>query len=108
MLALYNSPTQSTIRSHPNHLDLPHRLNELWHNYGDLENKSFELHVYTDGLRDRAPGQPFLGLGPHIDAGSLCRWADPAYHHQKRCLPKPKSYINHVMLSNSLIIHLVH
>ncbi|KAF2024455.1 DUF1479-domain-containing protein [Setomelanomma holmii] len=22
---------------------------------------------------------PFLGLGPHIDAGSICRWADAAY-----------------------------
>ncbi|KAJ9143114.1 DUF1479 domain-containing protein [Pleurostoma richardsiae] len=25
------------------------------------------------------PLQPFLGLGPHIDAGSFSRWADPAY-----------------------------
>ena len=30
-------------------------------------------------MRVRAPGQDFLGLGPHIDSGSLSRWADPSY-----------------------------
>ena len=30
-------------------------------------------------MRIRPPGIPFRGLGPHIDAGSLCRWADPVY-----------------------------
>lgn len=30
-------------------------------------------------MRIRPPGKPFYGLGPHIDAGSLCRWVDPAY-----------------------------
>ncbi|KAI7974237.1 hypothetical protein EIK77_006172 [Talaromyces pinophilus] len=77
MLILYNSPTQNTLRSHPNHLKLQRRLNELWHD-STGETTSDPL-VYLDGVRDRAPGQPFLGLGPHIDAGSLCRWADPTY-----------------------------
>jgi len=79
MLILYNSPTQNTIRSHPNHLSLQSKLNGLWHGYDAAEDTSPEPLVYFDGLRDRAPGQPFLGLGPHIDAGSFCRWVDPAY-----------------------------
>ena len=79
MLVLYNSPTQNTIRSHPNHLNLQHKLNQLWHGYDATKGTSPEPVVYFDGLRDRAPGQPFLGLGPHIDAGSLCRWADSKY-----------------------------
>ncbi|KAM0553202.1 hypothetical protein ACHAPJ_007489 [Fusarium lateritium] len=77
MLVLYNSPTQNTLRSHPNHLKLQRRLNELWRY--STEDTSPEPLVYLDGIRDRAPGQPFLGLGPHIDAGSLCRWGDPTY-----------------------------
>ncbi|KAF2832852.1 DUF1479-domain-containing protein [Ophiobolus disseminans] len=79
MLVLYNSPTQNAIRSHPNHINLQRILNELWHNYDASEGTSPKPLAYSDGLRDRAPGQPFLGLGPHIDAGSLCRWANPAY-----------------------------
>jgi len=35
--------------------------------------------VYHDGVRDRPPKQEFLGLGPHIEAGSLCRCSDEAY-----------------------------
>ncbi|KAF4961214.1 hypothetical protein FGADI_451 [Fusarium gaditjirri] len=77
MLVLYNSPIQNTLRSHPNHLKLQRKLNELW-KYSTQDTSPDPL-VYLDGIRDRAPGQPFLGLGPHIDAGSLCRWADPAY-----------------------------
>ncbi|CAH0021121.1 unnamed protein product [Clonostachys rhizophaga] len=77
MFILYNSPTQNAIRCHPNHLKLQRVLNELWH---DSTNRSSpEPLIYLDGVRDRAPGQAFLGLGPHIDAGSLCRWADPTY-----------------------------
>ncbi|KAH7069734.1 hypothetical protein BKA63DRAFT_88160 [Paraphoma chrysanthemicola] len=79
MLILYSSPTQNTIRSHPSQLGLQLKLNELWHGYDASEGTSPEPLAYFDGLRDRAPGQPFLGLGPHIDAGSLSRWADPAY-----------------------------
>ena len=79
MFVLYNSPAQNKIRSHPNHIGLQRRLNELWHNYDASKDTSAEPLAFFDGIRDRAPGQPFLGLGPHIDAGSLCRWADPAY-----------------------------
>lgn len=34
----------------------------------------------------RPAGSPFLGLGPHVDAGSLCRWADPEYRHAYRAV----------------------
>ncbi|THY36307.1 DUF1479-domain-containing protein [Aureobasidium pullulans] len=77
MLQLYNSPTQNAVRSHPNQLRLQRLLNELWHDH--TERTSSEPLVYLDGVRDRPPQQPFLGLGPHIDAGSLSRWLDPAY-----------------------------
>lgn len=77
MFMLYDSPTQNTLRSHPNHLKLQRTLNEVWHD-SSVETSPDPL-VYLDGVRDRSPGQEFLGLGPHIDAGSLCRWASPSY-----------------------------
>jgi hypothetical protein len=77
MLILYDSPTQNFLRAHPRQLGVQRILNSLWH---DKTGKtSSEPLVYYDGVRDRAPDQPFLGLGPHIDAGSLCRWADDGY-----------------------------
>lgn len=79
MLTLYNSPTQNALRSDPVHLGLQRKLNELWHGYDAADGTSPEPLVYLDGVRKRQPGQPFLGLGPHIDAGSLCRWAEPRY-----------------------------
>lgn len=79
MLMLYDSPVQNRLRTHPRHLDLQRELNTLWHD--STGETSPEPLVYLDGLRDRMPGQEFLGLGPHIDAGSLARWVDPAYRH---------------------------
>ncbi|KAI1343266.1 hypothetical protein F5Y15DRAFT_229161 [Xylariaceae sp. FL0016] len=77
IMMLYNTPTQNALRTHPNQLAVQRRLNELWH---DAAGKtSQDPLIYLDALRDRPPQQPFLGLGPHIDAGSLCRWADPQY-----------------------------
>lgn len=77
MLILFDSPTQNTLRAHSNQLQLQRLLNDLWHD--STGNTSPDPLMYHDGVRDRAPGQPFLGLGPHIDAGSLCRWADEGY-----------------------------
>ncbi|KAM0282401.1 hypothetical protein ACHAQH_003082 [Verticillium albo-atrum] len=77
MLILYDSPVQNALRAHPNQLRLQRLLNGLWHDDGG--ESSPDPLMYHDGVRDRAPGQPFLGLGPHIDAGSLCRWADAGY-----------------------------
>ncbi|KAH8590336.1 hypothetical protein B0O99DRAFT_552441 [Bisporella sp. PMI_857] len=77
MLMLYDSPTQNIIRTHPRQLRLQRILNEFWHD--ETRKTSPDPLVYYDGIRDRVPGQPFLGLGPHVDAGSLCRWADASY-----------------------------
>ncbi|KAK2731005.1 DUF1479 domain-containing protein [Colletotrichum kahawae] len=77
MLLLYDSPIQNALRGNPNHLRVQGLLNELWHNYD--EETSPDPLVYYDGIRDRPPRQDFLGLGPHIDADSLCRWADKTY-----------------------------
>ncbi|KAK6542953.1 hypothetical protein TWF694_006889 [Orbilia ellipsospora] len=77
MYELYDSPMQNAIRSHENHLKIHRLMNELWHD------KSGETTpdplIFYDGVRDRPPKQTFLGLGPHIDAGSLSRWASPDY-----------------------------
>lgn len=77
ILNLYFSPTQMAARSHPNTLRLSRELNSWWHNSGDKATD--EPLSYADGVRIRPPGVPFYGLGPHIDAGSLARWADPTY-----------------------------
>ena len=82
MLLLYDSPTQIALRTHPNQLLLQRRLNNLWHGYS--EDTSPEPLLFSDGIRDRVPKQIFLGLGPHIDAGSLARWADPDYRRVYR------------------------
>jgi hypothetical protein len=36
--------------------------------------------IYADRVRFREPGDASLGLSPHVDAGSIDRWIDPAYH----------------------------
>ncbi|KAL6243499.1 hypothetical protein RBB50_009492 [Rhinocladiella similis] len=77
ILNLYFSPTQIAARSHPNQLKLSTELNSWWHD--DEGTTTPEPLSYADGVRIRPPGVPFRGLGPHIDAGSLCRWADPMY-----------------------------
>jgi Protein of unknown function (DUF1479) len=64
-------------RSHPNQLKLSRELNSWW---TDRTGKSSPAPLsYADGVRIRPPGVPFIGLGPHIDAGSLSRWTDPTY-----------------------------
>lgn len=77
VLNLYYSPTQMSARSHPNMLKLTNALNTWWHD--DTESSIPSQLSYTDGVRIRPPGVEFYGLGPHIDAGSLTRWADPTY-----------------------------
>ena len=84
MYELYESPTQVAIRSNPNHIEVQRKLVGLWSDStadesAASEKSSLEPLAYLDGLRDRPPQQDFLGLGPHIDAGSLARWADPVY-----------------------------
>ncbi|CZR51284.1 uncharacterized protein PAC_01159 [Phialocephala subalpina] len=79
VLRLYWSPTQLAARSHPNSLKLQRILNEFWHDSPTNPTTSPDPLSYADAVRIRPPKIPFYGLGPHIDAGSLCRWADPSY-----------------------------
>lgn len=39
---------------------------------------------YADRIRRREPGDATLGLSPHMDAGSVERWLDPAYRQVYR------------------------
>ena len=56
-------------------------LNRLWR-YESGGKKHFDPDrecTYADRLRRREPGDASLGLSPHMDAGSVERWLDPAY-----------------------------
>ncbi|PVH72108.1 duf1479 domain-containing protein [Cadophora sp. DSE1049] len=79
---LYSSPVQLKIKTNPRHLQLQRLLNSIWTDSScsaEEQAAQNEPVLYPDGLRIRQPGQEFLGLGPHIDGGSLSRWADPEY-----------------------------
>jgi hypothetical protein len=79
---LYSSPTQLRLRTNPRQLKIQRLLNSLWGDTScspeELE-KQYDPILYPDAVRIRAAGQEFLGLGPHIDAGSYSRWANPEY-----------------------------
>ncbi|KKY20013.1 hypothetical protein UCRPC4_g04278 [Phaeomoniella chlamydospora] len=77
VLNLYFTPTQIAARSHPNQLRVAKELNSWWHDSSD--SATADPLSYADAVRIRPPGVPFYGLGPHIDAGSLSRWADSTY-----------------------------
>jgi hypothetical protein len=79
IFTLFNTPSQNSARTHPNQLRLMHWINSLWHWSPSGADVSAEPLLYADAVRVRPAGSPFLGLGPHIDAGSLSRWGDPAY-----------------------------
>ena len=61
-------------------------LNSLWIGrrgaevYFDPEREC----TYADRVRRREPGDATLGLSPHMDAGSVERWIDPAYRRVYR------------------------
>jgi hypothetical protein len=73
VLKLYWSPTQLAPHSHPNRLRIQHELNSWWHDSTVSPTTSPDPLTYVDAVRIRPPGIPFMGLGPHIDAGSICR-----------------------------------
>jgi hypothetical protein len=61
-------------------------LNELWVSGRDGE-QYFDPRrecTYADRIRRREPGDTTLGLSPHMDAGSVERWLDPAYRQVYR------------------------
>lgn len=56
-------------------------LNRLWR-FESAGRRHFDPDrecTYADRLRRREPGDASLGLSPHMDAGSVERWLDPAY-----------------------------
>jgi hypothetical protein len=56
-------------------------LNRLWRYEGGGK-RHFDPDrecTYADRIRRREPGDASLGLSPHMDAGSVERWLDPAY-----------------------------
>ncbi|KAF3396401.1 putative protein YbiU [Penicillium rolfsii] len=76
---VYNSPAQNSLRTHPKLVELMRWINSLW-DYSECDSDtSPNPLVYADRVRLRAPGAEFLGLGPHIDSGGLCRWTEPMY-----------------------------
>lgn len=79
---LFSTPTQLKLRTHPNQLKTQRLINSLFVDSTcspeELE-AQHEPVLYPDALRIRRPGQAFLGLGPHIDGGSLSRWGDLSY-----------------------------
>ena len=78
---IYSSPSQNRLRSHPELLRVMRWINNLW-NYPDNDcDTSPEPLIYADRVRIRSPGAKFLGLGPHVDSGGLCRWTEPAYRN---------------------------
>ncbi|KAH6719744.1 duf1479 domain-containing protein [Leptodontidium sp. MPI-SDFR-AT-0119] len=84
---LYSSPVQLKIKTNPRHLQLQRLLNSTWTDSScspEQQSTQSEPVLYPDGLRIRHPGQEFLGLGPHIDGGSLSRWADSEYRKTYR------------------------
>jgi hypothetical protein len=61
-------------------------LNRLWRHESDGE-MHFDPDrecTYADRIRRREPGDVSLGLSPHMDAGSVERWLDPAYRRVYR------------------------
>ncbi|KAL5338366.1 hypothetical protein BJX70DRAFT_398698 [Aspergillus crustosus] len=72
------SPVQHKVRKNLNNLKAQRFLNSLWTGYAPDE-ASPEPLVYADCLRHRRPGGFSSTVQPHIDAGSLDRWADENY-----------------------------
>jgi len=56
-------------------------LNSLWKSGtgGEAHFDPARECSYADRIRRREPGDSTLGLSPHMDAGSMERWLDPAY-----------------------------
>ncbi|KAL4952097.1 hypothetical protein BDW69DRAFT_200974 [Aspergillus filifer] len=72
------SPVQHKVRTHPRNLQAQRFLNNLWTGYSPEETQPDPL-LYVDALRHRRPGGHSSTVQPHIDAGSLDRWADDNY-----------------------------
>jgi hypothetical protein len=78
---VYWSRAQMEARTDPAMARARRFLNGLWRfagPEGDVCDPRRD-YVYADRVRFREPGDSSLGLSPHVDAGSIERWIDPAY-----------------------------
>lgn len=69
--------SMARTRAFLNHLWISRRGGEV---YFDPDREC----TYADRTRRREPGDATLGLSPHMDAGSVERWIDPAYQQVYR------------------------
>jgi hypothetical protein len=81
IFGIYWSKPQMQARQAASMAEARAFLNRLWRFESGGE-KHFDPDrecTYADRLRRREPGDASLGLSPHMDAGSVERWLDPAY-----------------------------
>ncbi|MGE0119074.1 MAG: YbiU family protein [Dongiaceae bacterium] len=86
IFGIYWSKPQVEARQHPALAQTRAFLNRLWRHEGD-DGAHFDPDrecTYADRIRRREPGDATLGLSPHMDAGSVERWIDPAYRRVYR------------------------
>jgi hypothetical protein len=81
IFGIYWSKPQVMARQHPAMAETRRFLNRLWrHDSGVVGHFDPDREcIYADRVRRREPGDESFGLSPHMDAGSVERWIDPAY-----------------------------
>ncbi len=88
IFGIYWSRPQMEARQAVSLADARAFLNRLWR-FESGGRKHFDPDrecTYADRLRRREPGDASLGLSPHMDAGSVERWLDPAYSQVYRAV----------------------
>jgi hypothetical protein len=73
MYSVYWSRPQVLARQSPSLAGVRAWLNRLWRHGGEFDPDA--QCTYADRVRRRTPGDSSLGLGPHIDGGTIGRWA---------------------------------
>ncbi len=86
IFGIYWSKPQVEARQHPALAEVRAFLNRLWRHAsrGAVHFDPDRECTYADRIRRREPGDTTLGLSPHVDAGSVERWLDPAYRRVYR------------------------
>ncbi|HEY8232971.1 MAG TPA: YbiU family protein [Vicinamibacteria bacterium] len=81
IFGIYWSKPQVEARQHQALAGTRAFLNSLWTHASDgrVHFRPDRECTYADRIRRREPGDRSLGLSPHMDAGSVERWIDPAY-----------------------------
>ena len=81
IFGIYWAKPQMEARQHPALAEARAFLNRLWRHESEraVHFDPDRECTYADRIRRREPGDKTLGLSPHMDAGSVERWIDPAY-----------------------------